>query len=57
MSVLILGGKVYHSMKVDSAEYHELMKRWSNEAFAEELAQAAEEWAEHEDNYSTKPRQ
>ena len=51
MSVLILGGKVYQSMKVDSEEYKQLMKKWSNECFAEEIERDAEEYAEREENY------
>ena len=37
-------------MKVDSVEYKELMKKWSEEAWIEETQAQYEEYLEHKDN-------
>lgn len=36
-------------MKIDSAEYKALMKKWSDEAWEEETGRAREEYIENED--------
>jgi len=48
---IILNGKVYPAIKVDSQEYRELIAKQSNDAFSQELQTDYESHLEHNDAY------
>ena len=41
------------TMKVDSQEYKDLMKKWSDEAWQEETQRDYDEYIEHKENYKS----
>ena len=43
-------------MKIDSQEFKDLMKKWSDEAWAEEVSMAHEEYLCHEDMMGRLPK-